>query len=650
MTITTDADRVLHTANGVTTVFSTAPIEKVNADNVRVSLIDPAGVEDPQTLGVDYSLVSAGVQFGVAPPAGDTVLIQRVVDLLQPDQYQTNAPFPAAVTENRFDQVVMALQQVSARARRSIQFHPTDASDAGVLPPKAARANTALGFDAAGNMILQAGTLGDTPVSVFGADLVVAADAPAARALLGASSVGSAVFTAADATAARGALGVPHFFPTAATRAGIQAAVDLATAAGGGVVLLDNLDYVLDTTPISITGSHVKLRGSGKTRLVAPADGNVDLVRVEGTAGSATTLSANVAANASTLSLTTAAGFAVGQAGYIRRDASPISHFHMFEVIGIAGDTITITPPMPLGVNTGDTHQVVPVTPVRGVAVQNIRFSGGGNLNTVRGVRTVYTQDTELERLQFDGFPVAALYADFGLNNTVRAITTRDCGSASESDITLRAQTGMTASGIRSVFARGFGPKIMFGSYNAVHDVQSHRAQGRGIKIQGVLRSTFNALQGHASASTGIAVTEGTVECYLSHLVAVGNGSGTGNDVGLWFSDQSNSLNYVDGALLVGNPTADLFIGATDLNNVFRAMRYGTITNNAGASSVIEQITASVVQNIAGDVLISPGGWNSPGLARLGPYRLWVDGSGRLRIKNGAPTSDGDGVVVGTQA
>lgn len=33
----------------------------------------------------------------------------------------------------------------------------------------------------------------------------------------------------------------------------------------------------------------------------------------------------------------------------------------------------------------------------------------------------------------------------------------------------------------------------------------------------------------------------------------------------------------------------------------------------------------------------------------LGTYYFWVDSSGRLRIKNGAPTSDTDGTVVGTQ-
>jgi hypothetical protein len=39
--------------------------------------------------------------------------------------------------------------------------------------------------------------------------------------------------------------------------------------------------------------------------------------------------------------------------------------------------------------------------------------------------------------------------------------------------------------------------------------------------------------------------------------------------------------------------------------------------------------------------------WNSPDLARLGEYSLWVDGKGRLRLTRGAPRSDEDGKVVG---
>jgi hypothetical protein len=39
----------------------------------------------------------------------------------------------------------------------------------------------------------------------------------------------------------------------------------------------------------------------------------------------------------------------------------------------------------------------------------------------------------------------------------------------------------------------------------------------------------------------------------------------------------------------------------------------------------------------------------SDGHLQLGPYHLWVDDTGRLRIKSGAPTSATDGSVVGTQ-
>ncbi|MDR3564423.1 MAG: hypothetical protein P4N59_23715 [Negativicutes bacterium] len=33
----------------------------------------------------------------------------------------------------------------------------------------------------------------------------------------------------------------------------------------------------------------------------------------------------------------------------------------------------------------------------------------------------------------------------------------------------------------------------------------------------------------------------------------------------------------------------------------------------------------------------------------MGDYHLWVDGSGRLRMKSGPPSGDTDGTIVGTQ-
>ena len=46
---------------------------------------------------------------------------------------------------------------------------------------------------------------------------------------------------------------------------------------------------------------------------------------------------------------------------------------------------------------------------------------------------------------------------------------------------------------------------------------------------------------------------------------------------------------------------------------------------------------------------IGSGAWNSQSRLALGTYQFWVDNSGRLRIKNGTPTSDTDGTIVGSQ-
>lgn len=58
---------------------------------------------------------------------------------------------------------------------------------------------------------------------------------------------------------------------------------------------------------------------------------------------------------------------------------------------------------------------------------------------------------------------------------------------------------------------------------------------------------------------------------------------------------------------------------------------------------------ANVASLGSGDSFTVDGTWNG-GTIRLGVYYLWVDGSGNLRIKSGAPSSAADGTIVGTQS
>jgi hypothetical protein len=76
---------------------------------------------------------------------------------------------------------------------------------------------------------------------------------------------------------------------------------------------------------------------------------------------------------------------------------------------------------------------------------------------------------------------------------------------------------------------------------------------------------------------------------------------------------------------------------------------YSLNTSGASNQQTIIQNTTSGSIDFEYAQLNMSGYWGRVGLI-LGSYNLWVDSSGRLRIKNGAPTSDTDGVVVGTQS
>jgi hypothetical protein len=69
----------------------------------------------------------------------------------------------------------------------------------------------------------------------------------------------------------------------------------------------------------------------------------------------------------------------------------------------------------------------------------------------------------------------------------------------------------------------------------------------------------------------------------------------------------------------------------------------------SSSDTILRRTAADVATMGPGDSFGLDGTWNG-GTLRMGAYYLWVDTSGRLRIKSGAPTSETDGTVVGTQS
>jgi len=105
---------VQYAGNGATVDFA-VPYPFLRAPDLVVTV---AGVT--KTLNVDYTVAGAhapgggggSVTFGVAPGSGATVIISRVVQLVQPVSFAANGPLSPAVLEDSFDTAMMAAQQL----------------------------------------------------------------------------------------------------------------------------------------------------------------------------------------------------------------------------------------------------------------------------------------------------------------------------------------------------------------------------------------------------------------------------------------------------------------------------------------------------------------------------------------------------------
>jgi len=89
----------------------------------------------------------------------------------------------------------------------------------------------------------------------------------------------------------------------------------------------------------------------------------------------------------------------------------------------------------------------------------------------------------------------------------------------------------------------------------------------------------------------------------------------------------------------------------TDTQPRYELLASGRTTFGPGGSTAPDTGWERAGENLlamqAGDSFKVDGGWNEGHLV-MGNYHLWIDATGALRSKSGAPTGDTDGMVVGT--
>jgi hypothetical protein len=247
MTITSETARNDYIGDGSTATYAYTFKAFQDADLKVVKTI--TGVDSTLVLTTDYTVTGAGEDAGgtVVLTAGNLtsghgLSIQRQVAFTQTRDIRNQGTFYADQVMAGLDKLTMLAQQLEARADRSLQV-PDGEDSVAVLPGAASRASSLLGFDANGSPVM-AGSLPENANSA----LVTSTGSVTERTL---------------ATRFADVVNVKDFGAVGDGVADdivqIQAAIDAAYAAGGGLVYVPPGTYRI-TTSINMR-SYVKLFG-----------------------------------------------------------------------------------------------------------------------------------------------------------------------------------------------------------------------------------------------------------------------------------------------------------------------------------------------------------------------------------------------------
>lgn len=209
----------------------------------------------------------------------------------------------------------------------------------------------------------------------------------------------------------------------------------------------------------------------------------------------------------------------------------------------------------------------------------------------------------------------------------------------------------LSSAGVR-LLGSANASKIINCSFNSVVDAIRIETDGVAAGMLNALRVLHNDFEGVTNAitintaapasamPTGILVSSNRVETTTTFF----------NITGAAVTNQSSPPILKDNYLTTGSVTNYISNPNNQIIFSIESNYFGPGTRNYfGGNSSMQLITEGVGNN----VVISDLSGNSNyaiGHLVLGSYHIWVEAAtGKLRIKSSAPTSDSDGVVVGTQ-
>lgn len=223
MSISSLTNRNDYVGNGATATYAYG-FKAYLSSELRVTVVNTAGVETRLTLTTDYTVTGVGANGGgniVLVSAAQAWLtggfltssfgltVRRVRALTQLADIRNQGEFYPETHEDVFDKLVMTQQQLQDELDRAVRLPETEAGSATfVLPTLATRANQLLGFNASGTPIAAAAV--SATVSSFMQTVLDDLTAAAALTTLGVTTFAQTVLDDATAPIARTTLGHGH--------------------------------------------------------------------------------------------------------------------------------------------------------------------------------------------------------------------------------------------------------------------------------------------------------------------------------------------------------------------------------------------------------------------------------------------------------
>lgn len=156
---------VRYAANGTQTVFA-YPFPIFASEDIAVYLNGALQVAGYTVEGAGQTL-GGTVTFAVAPTAGVAVAIERRVPLERMTDFLEGGALSAVSLNNELDYLTASVQQLARDQNDMLRFDGLETPSPVVLPPREARKNRALAFDANGDMTtVQTGSVLAAPTYV----------------------------------------------------------------------------------------------------------------------------------------------------------------------------------------------------------------------------------------------------------------------------------------------------------------------------------------------------------------------------------------------------------------------------------------------------------------------------------------------------